>query len=390
MLAIKGAKVFAAEGWLERATVLLDRGKIVSVGAEVAVPEGVEVVDACGKYVTPGLIDAHTHLGILETEAGQGGRDHDEATRPTTPEARALDAAHHKDNAFKYALGGGVTAVGVSPGNTNVIGGQGMVMKTHGRRYEDMILSERAFMKFSLGEPPKRHYGGKDQMPSTRLGIAAVIREALVEAQHDQALRCAGGSESPKRDLGKEALGHVLSGKMPCCFQAQRADDILTALRIMREFSLTGSIVLATEGHLIPEDLARAGFPVIVGHALYGRMSQEQKNSSFETAGVLFGAGLKVAMTTSAPTPPVHHLAMVAGLACREGLPEEDAIRAITINAAQILGVDDRVGSLEAGKDADLVIFDGHPLDLLCRAEATYVSGCRVYEAGDDEANPVF
>jgi len=387
VLAIRGDYVLQPDGWLEDGILLIDEGRIVDVGRDIDIPDSAEPMELHGKYLTPGLIDAHTHIGICETEAEEVRHDHDETTNPSTPEARAVDALHHKDNALRNACGGGVTAVGVSPGKINVIGGSGLVMKTYGMSPTDMVMCERAFMSFSLGEAPKQYYGSLHKMPSTRMGVAAVIRQGLVSAQEYQGRGHCRENGRSGCDLGLQALQETLQGGLPCYFHAQRADDILTAVRLMREFSLRGSIVLGAESRFVAKELAEDDISVVVGSALRSKLSQEDKNLSFETGGVLHKHGVKVALSTSAPRPPVHHLTVMASLAYMEGLSELDSLRAVTINPAEILGVDDRIGSLEPGKDADCVVFDSHPLSLTAKVESTFVNGTRVYALETDGGN---
>jgi imidazolonepropionase-like amidohydrolase len=396
--AIVGARVVPVEGEpVDGGTVLLDAGKIVAVeGPGFAVPDGAEVVDATGKWVLPGFIDAHAHVGLAEEAEGWAGRDVNEMTSPVTAYVRALDAINPADQGFRDAIEGGVLAVNVNPGSGNPIGGQTVAIKCWGRAVDEMVLREPAGLKSALGENPKRVYGEKDKTPSTRLGTAAVIREAFVQAGNYLA-RLAAAEDSPPadrkpvdRDLNLEALGRVLRREIPWRQHCHRADDIATAIRLSREFGYQLVIDHGTEAHLLADMIAAESIPVIIGPLFTSRSKVELRNRSLANPGRLAAAGVTIAITTDHPVVPIHFLIHQATLAVKEGLERDVALRAVTINPARILGVADRIGSLEPGKDADLVIWSGDPLDVMSRAERAYVDGREIYAYDHDRHEGVF
>lgn len=374
MLAIAGGKVLTMSGPpLEKGTVLVERGKIVEVREDVFIPPGAEVVEAAGKVVIPGLIDAHSHLGIVEEIYREEGDDCNEVTDPVTPHLRAIDAVNPADLGFRDALAGGVTTVVTGPGSTNIIGGEMVAVKTCGTVVDEMVVRFPAGMKAALGENPKNSYGRNKKMPVTRMASAAILREALVRAQNYLK------KDSPERDLKMEALGRVLKGEVPLRVHAHRADDIMTAIRIAEEFGVKLVIEHCTEGHLVADQLAARGIPAVVGPVITNRAKVEMKNLSLETAKMLAEAGVKFAIMTDHPVVPVQYLATSAALAVKGGLPVEHALRAITIDAAVVLNLEGRLGSIEPGKDADIVILDRHPLDIASRVEQVYIDGRKVF-----------
>jgi imidazolonepropionase-like amidohydrolase len=385
--AIVGARVVPVTGEpVDGGTVLFDGGKITAVGGPgVAVPADAEVIDAAGKWVLPGFIDAHAHVGVSEEAEGWAGRDVNEMTKPVTANVRAIDAINPADQGFRDAIGGGVLAVNVNPGSGNPIGGQTVAIKCWGRLVDQMVLREPSGMKSALGENPKRIHGEKDQGPSTRLGTAAVIRGAFVQAGNYLARLAAAEAQPPSerkpvdRDLGLEALGQVLRREIPWRQHCHRADDIATAMRIAREFGYELVIDHGTEAHLLADLLAEQSIPVIIGPLFTSRSKVELRNRSLANPGRLAAAGVTIAITTDHPVVPIHFLIHQASLAVKEGLDRETALRALTINPARIMGIDDRLGSLEPGKDADLVIWSGDPLDVTSRAELAYLDGREIY-----------
>jgi imidazolonepropionase-like amidohydrolase len=395
--AIVGARVVPVTGEpIDGGTVLLDGGKIIAVGGpEITVPAGAQTVDAAGKWVLPGFIDAHAHVGVVEEAEGWAGRDSNEMTRPVTAYVRALDAINPADQGFRDAIGGGVLAVNVNPGSGNPIGGQTVAIKCWGRIVDEMVLREPSGMKSALGENPKRTYADRHETPSTRLGTAAVIREAFVSARNYLA-RLAAAENQPEaerkpvdRDLGLEALGRVLRREIPWRQHCHRADDIATAMRIAREFGYQLVIDHGTEAHLLADLIAEQGIPVIIGPLFTSRSKVELRNRSLANPGRLDAAGVTIAITTDHPVVPIHFLIHQASLAVKEGLDAAAALRAVTINPARILGVDDRIGSLEPGKDADVVIWSGDPLDVTSRAERAYSGGREIYAYDYDSGQGV-
>lgn len=395
MIAFKHGTVWTiTQGIIQNGTVLVDGDCIKAVGREVEVPENTQVIDATGKIVMPGLIDAHCHVGLFPDGIGWDHIDGNEMTDPITPHLRALDAVHPEDLAFPDLLDAGVTAILTGPGSANLIGGQWICVKTIPTpNIDEMVLKDPAGMKMALGENPRRVYGGQKKIPSTRMGNAAVLRSALVDAQNyldkweryeaEAAAYAAKDPDNtkesrppqpPERNLKLEALGKVLKREMKARVHAHRADDMLTAIRIAEEFNLDLTLEHATEGHKIAALLAEKGIPVTVGPILFSRTKFELRSMTPKNPGILHKAGVKLAIQTDEASA-VKYLTINAALAVREGLPEEEALKAITINAAEIIGVDDRVGSLEAGKDADIVIFSGHPFDYRTLPELVMVNG---------------
>ena len=365
-------------GDLPRGDVLVQDGKILAVGEHLDAPAEAEVVEAEGLLVTPGLMDAHTHIGLDEEAIRWEGADYNEMSSPVTPEMRGIDGINPQDEAFRLALEGGVTCAVTGPGSANVIGGTFSAIKLHGECVDDMILRDPVAMKAAFGENPKGCYGQHDRKkPVTRMGISALLRETLAKAQRYAAKKDAG--EDQPFDFQMEAMLPVIRREIPLKCHAHRADDMLTALRIAEEFGVDITLDHCTDGHLIAGILAKKGKPVLVGPSLGNKSKFELKNKTFATPGILYAAGLEVCIITDAPVIPLYYLPLVAGLAVREGLPEDAAWRAITINPARVAGVESRVGSLEPGKDADIVLFDANPLhDIQARAKAVFVDGVRV------------
>jgi imidazolonepropionase-like amidohydrolase len=385
--AVTGGRVVPVAGQpIDGGTVLLDAGKIVAIGGpDFEVPDGAEVVDASGKWVLPGFIDAHAHVGLAEEAEGWAGLDVNEMTKPVTAYVRALDAINPADQGFRDAIGGGVLAVNINPGSGNPIGGQTAAVKCWGRVVDQMVLREPAGLKSALGENPKRVYGERKETPSTRLGTAAVIREAFVQASNYLARLAAAEDQPPSerkpvdRDLGLEALGRVLRREIPWRQHCHRADDIATAMRLSREFGYQLVIDHGTEAHLLADLIAEQEIPVIIGPLFTTRAKVELRNISLANPGRLAAAGVMIAITTDHPVVPINFLIHQASLSVKEGLDPRTALEAVTINPARILGVDDRIGSLEPGKDADLVIWSGDPLDVTSRAERAYMDGREIY-----------
>lgn len=383
-VAIVNGNIYTISGGIiEKGTILIEGGKITAVGKGLAAPKGAEIFDAAGKVITPGIIDAHTHLGIHEEGVGIEGRDYNEKVDPVTPQMRAIDGINPDEPGTKDALAGGVTAVISGPGSANVIGGESVAIKTYGRVIDRMVIRQPAGLKVAFGENPKRVYTELKKTPVTRMGTAALLRQALVAGQNYLARieRAKGDPEKmPDRDLGMEAIARVLRREVPMRAHAHRADDMMTAIRIAEEFNVQLTLEHATESHKITDELAKRGIPAVVGPTLIGREKFELRDRTFETPRVLYEAGIKFALMTDHPVIPVQYLPLAAALAVREGLPEDVAMRSITLSAAEIIGVADRIGSIEAGKDADLVIWSRLPLDPQARAEKVFVDGALVHD----------
>jgi imidazolonepropionase-like amidohydrolase len=377
---------------VENGTVLIEDGKITAVGAGLAVPDGAEVIDAAGQWVLPGFIEVHGHVGVHEEAQGWAGSDTNEMTEPVTAQVRALDAINPADLGFRDAITGGVLAVNVNPGSGNPIGGQTVALRCWGRTVDEMLLREPSGLKSALGENPKRVYGEQGKMPSTRLGTAAVIRGAFVAAANylarldAEAAKADADRKPVDRDLKLEALGRVLRREIPWRQHCHRADDIATALRIAEEFGYDLVIDHGTEAHLVADLLADRNIPVIIGPLFTSRSKVELLNRSLANPGRLARAGVTIAITTDHPVVPIHFLVHQATLAVKEGLDRDTALRSLTINPARIAGIDDRLGSIEPGKDADLVLWSGDPLDVFSRAQRALIGGREVYSWNDGEA----
>jgi imidazolonepropionase-like amidohydrolase len=398
--AVTGGYVVPVDGVpIEGGTVLVDNGQIVAVGpdADVDVPDDAEIVDASGTWVLPGFVESHGHVGIYEEGDGWAGVDVNEMTDPNGARLRALDGINPDDEGFRDALAGGVTTIVVKPGSGNPIGGQTVAVKSWGRTVDDMLVREPVSVKSALGENPKRVYGEKDKLPSTRLGVAAVIRDAFVKAQdYREAREWAIRDGKPfDRDTASEILVRVLDGEVPWCQHTHRADDIATAIRLSEEFGYRLIVNHGTEGHLLADTLADKDIPVIIGPLIVGRSKVEVRRRHMRNPGILARAGVRIALTTDHPVVPVDYLVHQATFAVKEGLDSDTALRSITVNPARIMGLDDRVGALKAGLDADLVLWSGDPLDVMSRAVRVFVGGREVYHFDENAgrgvtANPFY
>jgi imidazolonepropionase-like amidohydrolase len=385
-VAIVGGRVVpGAADPIENATVLITDGVIEAVGANVAVPDGVRTIDASGHWVLPGFVEAHAHVGVHEEGEGPAGQDTNEMTDPNGARLRALDAINPAERGFADALAGGVTTVVVKPGSGNPIGGQTVAIKTWGRIVDEMIVKSPTSVKSALGENPKRVYGEKKELPSTRQGVAAVIRDAFGKAQDYRAKRDAAASKGDPfdRDPTCEVLVRVLDGELPWCQHTHRADDIATAIRLADEFGYRLIVNHATEGFLLADVLAERQIPCIVGPLFTTRSKVELRERTLANPGRLANAGVLVALTTDHPVVPINFLVHQATLAVKEGMSRDDALRSLTVNPAQMMGLADRVGALEVGRDGDVVIWDGDPLDVMSRARRVFVNGVSVYEWRD-------
>lgn len=336
------------------------------------------LLDAHGNWVMPGLIEAHCHMGITEEKKGMEGDDCNETVHPITPELRAIDAINTMDAAFDDAVRAGITSAMIGPGSSNVVGGQFAFLKTKGRRIDDLIVKAPAAMKVAFGENPKVNYSGQNQSPVTRMAIASMLREELFRAEEYRRKKERGGKDF-EQSFHYEAWLPVLNREIPLKAHVHRADDIFTAIRIAKEFDIDMTLDHCSEGHLIAEQIRESGFPAIVGPDFASRSKIEVQNAAFKTAGILQKSGITVAITTDHPVSIIASLPLCAGMAVKAGLPMMEGLRAITINAARICGVSDRVGSLEVGKDADIVLFGGNPLEMFTHTLCTIINGKIVY-----------
>ena len=375
MIALTNGKLYTMEnGIVEQGTILLDGTKIVAVGADVAIPAEAQVIDVEGRIVTPGFIDAHTHMGIDEEIHQPIGDACNEMTEPNTAELRAMDAINSRDLAFQDAVQAGITTVMITPGSANVFGGLITVMKTAGKTYKEMLINGEAGLKMAFGENPKRVFGEKDKTPSTRMATMAIARQGFYEAQE----YIKKSDEDKEFSLQTEHIAKALNGRIPVRAHAHRADDIMTAIRLRDEFNLDLVVEHCTDGHLIADELKEANVPVTVGPSLSNRAKVEMEHVTFRTPGVLANAGVDVALITDHPCTPIQYLSICAGIAVREGMQEYDAFKALTITPAKILKIDDRTGSLKAGKDADIVVSDNHPFEIKGKPNMVFINGNKV------------
>ncbi len=377
MLLIKNGHIKTMAGAdIENGAVLIDdNGKIAAIGADVEAPEGATVIDAAGRLVTPGLVEAHSHIGVKNTALRWEGADLNEKSDPITPQMRAIDGFNPMDEALDEAIKHGVTTACAGPGSANVVGGTFAAIKLVGKRVDDMIIKHPVAMKCAFGENPKNAFGvSSKKAPITRMAIAALLRELLFKARNYLAAKEAG--KEPNFDMKLEAMIPVMKGEIPLKAHAHRADDIFTAIRIAKEFGIKLTLDHCTEGALIANELAAEGYPAMIGPSFGSKSKPELINKGFSTPAALHAAGVSFSIITDSPVIPLQHLAMCAGFAVSEGLPVEAAWHAITINPAVHMGISDRVGSLEVGKDGDLVIWPADPLkEIGVSADITVVDG---------------
>ena len=364
------------------AVLIGDDGKIIAVGEGICASEGCEVIDAQGRLVTPGLVEAHCHIGLHNEAMGWEGMDYNEGIDPITPQMRAIDSIWPLDESFELARKGGVTTCCTGPGSANVLGGTFVAIKTAGKRVDDMIVKYPIAMKCAFGENPKRFYGHQGKKaPLTRMGTASLLRETLFKAKAYMEEKDSG--KEPKFDMKLEAMLPVMRGEIPLKAHAHRSDDIFTSIRIAKEFGLKLTLDHCTDGSVIADELAKEGYPAFVGPSLGSKTKIELFSKSFETPGVLHKAGVKVSIITDAPVIPQQYLPMCAGQAVQAGLPMEEGWKAITCNPAESIGIADRVGSLEPGKDGDVVIWSNDPLvNVGAYAVCTVIDGKIVHQEG--------
>jgi len=367
---LKNATIYPITKWPQRnGDVLIEEGKITKVGRNITIGADIKIIDCNELFLLPGFIDVHTHLGLYDEGTGWAGNDANETAEAMTPHIRAFDGAYPLDTAFSDAIKSGITTVHIMPGSANVIGGTTSVIKTSGKNIKKMIIEEIAGLKIALGENPKRvHSNGKSDS-ITRMGIMGMLREAFYQAIH---------TDNPEK-LRVAPLVMALKREIPVRIHAHRADDIITAIRFAEEFNLDLRIEHCTEGHLIASELEGMNLKVSVGPTLTRRSKVELKNKTWKTYQELSNHGIEVSITTDHPYTPIQYLNICAGITVREGLPEQKALEGITINPAKNLKMDHRLGSIEEGKDADLVLWSHHPFHYLAKPKWTMIGGEMVY-----------
>ena len=391
MKAIINASILCpVNGLIKGGTILFD-SKIKEIGKTVEIPKGTKTINAEGKFVVPGFIDAHTHQGLFDGSIGWAGMDGNEMTNPITPEMRGIDSFNPDEPSLKEVLIGGVTCINTGPGSGNVISGEALVIKPTGAPVVDeMIVKAPSGLKVAFGENPKRVHGTEKRTPSTRMGVAALLRKALVDAINhkrelqaylEKAEEAKEKGESPptppKRDLGLETLIKVINREIPIHAHAHRADDIATVIRIAKEFDIDVVLIHCTEGHKIPKLIANSKFPVVIGPTIYWTSKPETRERGFKTAVELNKAGIKVSLQTDSLTP-MNYFPIIPMNVIKEGMSREDALKCVTINPAEALRINDLVGSLEPGKDADIVIWSGDPFDFYSKVEQVFINGNKI------------
>ncbi len=380
MLCVKNGMVHdAIHEEAYQADILVEDGRIKAIGEHLETEEGVQIVEAEGLHVYPGFVEAHGHIGLDGYGIGYEGMDYNELNDIVSPQLRGIDGVKPMDAAFSKAAEAGVTCVCVGPGSANVLGGTFVTIKTVGRRVEDMVVRDNVAMKCAFGENPKRVY--REKKDSSRMSTAALLRETLFKTREYLEKKEAAGDDPTKKpafDMKLEALIPVIKGEMPLKAHAHAAEDIFTALRIAREFGVKITLEHVTEGHLIVEELAKENVPLAVGPTLTSASKYELRNKSWTTPGVLAAAGCQVSIITDSPVIPQEYLPLCAGLAVQAGMDPFAALQAITINPARHAGIADRVGSIEVGKDADLVITDGCPFEVSTKVRHVFIEGKEV------------
>ncbi|MGC8544725.1 amidohydrolase [Athalassotoga sp.] len=381
-LLLKNATVFSITSKPFKGDVLVENSKIYEVGELIKKDEDTEVIDLAGKYLFPGFIDAHSHIGLKEESVNDPvGSDVNEMTDPITADVKAIDGFNPEDDAIDRALSGGVTTVMIVPGSGNPVGGQGAIIKFKSKIVDEMIVKEPAGLKMAFGENPKRVYGDQKKTPSTRLGVAAVVRAYFTKVQDymkKKEIAQKDGKPFTERDLKLEAGEKVLKGEIPARIHAHRYDDILTAARIADEFGFKFVIEHGTEGYKIVDLLKAKEIPVVVGPLMTFRTKRELKDMTMESIKILNEKGVLISLMCDHPVVPLEYASIQAASALRYGAREEDLLKMLTINPAKILGISDRTGSIEKGKDADLVIWSGHPFNARSKVESIYIEGIKI------------
>lgn len=388
MLGIINARIETInDGFFEKGKIIIEDGKIKEIGKNIKFPKSIDkIIDANNRIVTPGLIEAHTHVGISESGIGPSGQDTNESTNPVTPWCQAIDGINMRDKAFEYFRKAGITSVNILPGSANIFGGKTTALKCKNTIVDKAIIKENTGMKAALGENPKMLYGEKDKSPSTRMGNAALMRETLTKASNYLKKSNNSDKTTNSLDYNKEAISlfPVLKKEVPLRIHCHRADDIVTAIRIAEEFDIKYTLEHITKGHQIIDFLKEKNTSFAIGPTMHYGSKVENRQRNFHTPLLADKNNLQFCLTTDHPVVAGHYLAMTAGLAVNWGMKRESALKAITLNAAKHIGVENRVGSLEKGKDADLVIWSGDPLEFTTFADITIIDGEIVYQRGDN------
>ncbi len=394
MYVLKNAKIYTVEnGIIENGSILIKYGKIERIGKEIEIPANIPIYDLKGKSVTPGFIDAHCHVGVFNEGTGEPGNDGNDYSKPVTAEVKAADGIYPEDEGFLDGIENGVTTMCVAPGSANVVGGQIAVVKPKSKILEEMLITDYVGLKCAFGENPKRVYGERHIMPTTRMGVAAVLRKALHDAKNYQALKEFKLNQKPeegkpvepfKTDFINEVFLPILKKQKPLRAHAHRMDDIQTAIRIAKEFDINIVIEHCTEGYKIADFLAEKGIPIIIGPLNGTRPKVELKDMTLDAPRILEEAGVKFAVMTDSPVERSGALFDDVRLFIRKGLSEEMGLKSITSIPAEILGLSDRLGSIEIGKDADLNVFDGNPFDFRSKISAVTIEGKLVFGGFDE------
>lgn len=385
MLAIINAHLETiSHGRIDNGRILIKDGKISALGKDIDIPDGCSIIDAKGRIVTPGIIDAHTHAGLSEAGIGWEGNDTNESTNPVTPWCSVRDGINMKDKAFEGFRKAGVTCVGVFPGSGNIIGGTALALKCVGTIVDEAVLKDPVGMKAALGENPKKVYGDKKKSPATRMANAAVLREALLKAKQylEKQKSALDKNDMPKPDKQSEALLPVIRREIPLLVHCHRHDDIVTAVRICNEFDVLYVLEHVTDGHLVTDFLKGQNTHCAVGPTLHYGSKVENRDRDFKTPIYFERAGIPFCFTTDHPVVDARNLMLTASIAVQWGMTEESALRAVTLGSAEHIGIDHRVGSLEVGKDADLAVWSHNPLEFTAFVDITIIDGKVVYERG--------
>lgn len=382
MLSIRDVKIMTiTDGTIEAGHILIEDGKIKAVGKDVGLSASIKVIDGKGRVVTPGLIDAHTHLGLSESGVGSEGRDTNEGTNPLTPGLRVRDGINMQDQAFGIFRKSGITTVGILPGSGNILGGTGLALKCKGAIVDEAVLKDPIGMKAALGENPKGHYGGQKKSPATRMGNAALLRGALQKAvDYLDKLNHSNDEKGKTRDKDSEALLPVIKGEIPLIVHAHRHDDMITAIRICKEFGVRCILDHVTDGYMVKDIIKCENIHCGVGPTMHYGSKVENKDRDFRTPVIFDRENIPFCFITDHPVVDGRNLILTASIATQWGLADDSALRAITLASAQHLGVDARVGSIESGKDADLVLWSGNPLEFTSFVDMTIIDGEIVYE----------